>query len=465
MISFNATCRRTIAPLSLIMMLGQYGPAANAAVGDPAGGEVQVNTSTLFDQENPAVVINPAGDFEVLWEGINLDSGDYGIYAQRYNADGTSSGRETRINTTLLNDQSSPKTAVNADGNFIVVWENADDNGDFNVYARRFNADGSASGGDFRVNSVVISSITSETVPAVAMDSTGNFTVAWESYDDVNGDDDIYARRFDASGTPLGPEIRVNTEIANDQMLPATAMSAAGDFIVAWQSAAQDSDGSTGIYAQRYDAIGTPLGGEFRVNTTTANAQTAATVAMSAAGDFIVAWQSAAQDSDGSTGIYAQRYDAIGTPLGGEFRVNSEINNDQTTPVAAMNPGGDLLMAWESMAQDGDGKGVYGQRYDTTGTAVGAEFRVNTTTAQTQMLPAAAINADLDMVVAWQSYGQDNVRHPSYGIYAQRYLGNNLVASSSNVSSSGGGGGGVLGWLSMMLVLPAWYRRRRATPL
>lgn len=447
------------------MMLGLYGPAANAVVGDPVGGEVLVNTSTLFDQENTAVVINPAGDFEVLWEGIDLDTGDYGIYAQRYNADGTSSGGETRINTTLLNDQTFPKTAVNADGSFIVVWEDSDDNGDFNVYARRFNADGSASGGNFRVNSVVISSLTSETVPAVGIDSAGNFTVAWESYDDVNGDDDIYARRFDASGTALSPEFRVNTEIANDQMLPAMAMSAVGDFVVVWQSAAQDSDGSTGIYAQRYNATGTPVGGEFRVNTTTANEQTMATVAMSGAGDFIVAWQSAAQDSDGSTGIYAQRFDAIGTLVGGEFRVNTEIGNDQTTPVAAINTVGDLLMAWESMAQDGDGKGIYAQRYDTTGTAVGGEFRVNTTTAQAQMLPAAAINADLDMVVAWQSYGQDNIRHPSYGIYAQRYLGNNLIASSSNVSSSGSGGGGALGWLGIMLILPAWYRRRRPTPL
>lgn len=462
MISLNLSHWRIVVPLVLTAALSVHNPVAWAAVGDAAGGELQVNTTTLLNQENPAVVINAAGDFEVVWEGIDSDTGDYGIYAQRFTADGTPVGGETQINNTLLNDQSSPQTAMDADGRFVVVWDDVDQNGDINIYARRFNADGSPSGGDFMVNSTTISYLTSGTVPAVGMDSAGNFTVAWESYDDVNGDDDIYARRFDSSGTALGREFRVNTEITNDQMFPAVAMSATGDFIVAWQSTTQDADGSTGIYAQRYTASGTALGGEFRVNTTIANEQTLVTAAMSATGDVILAWQSAAQDSDGSSGIYAQRYDAIGTALGGEFRVNTEVSNDQTTPVAAMNAAGDLIMTWESMAQDGNGKGIYARRYDATGTPLGGEFRVNTEIANDQMLPAAGINSDLDMVVAWQSYGQDNIRHPSYGIYAQRYLGNNVASASASAASSGGsGGGGVLGWFSITMILSALYSRRQ----
>jgi hypothetical protein len=58
-----------------------------------------------------------------------------------------------------------------------------------------------------------------------------------------------------------------------------------------------------------------PAGTEFRVNTTTLHSQADPAVAMDAAGDSVVAWVT----SDG-TGIYAQRYDAAGRPLGGEFR-------------------------------------------------------------------------------------------------------------------------------------------------
>lgn len=460
MISVNLLHCRVFLPLVLAAAISFHNAAVSAAVGDAAGGKLQVNTTTLLDQENPAVAMNAAGAFVVVWESIDSDTGDYGIYAQRYNADGTRLGGETQINNTLLNEQSSPKVAMNADGNFVAVWENIDQNGDINIYARRFDAAGTPSGSDFRINPSTISYATGGAVPGVGMDSAGNFIVVWESYDNTNGNDDIYARRFDSSGTALGAEFRVNSEIANDQMYPVVAMNAAGDFIAAWQSTAQDSDGSTGIYAQRYTAAGTALGGEFRVNTTIANDQTAVTAAMDTSGDAVVAWQSAAQDSDGSSGIYAQRYDATGMALGGEFRVNTEIANDQTAPAAAMNAAGDLVVTWESLAQDGDGQGIYAQRYDASGAPLGGEFRVNTAIANAQMLPAAAINTDLDMVVAWESYGQDDTRHPSYGIYAQRYLGNNVASSSATSSGSGGGGGGALDWLSAMVILPALRRRR-----
>src|SRR5256885_13587760 len=58
-----------------------------------------------------------------------------------------------------------------------------------------------------------------------------------------------------------------------------------------------------------------PAGTEFRVNTTTLNSQSNPAVAMDAGGGSVVAWET----TDG-TGIRAQRYDAAGQPLGGEFR-------------------------------------------------------------------------------------------------------------------------------------------------
>src|SRR5262245_14982181 len=63
------------------------------------------------------------------------------------------------------------------------------------------------------------------------------------------------------------------------------------------------------------------LGGEFQVNTYTGSQQATPSVAMDANGNFVITWHS---DQDGSgTGIYAQRYDSDGNPMGGEFRVNT----------------------------------------------------------------------------------------------------------------------------------------------
>jgi hypothetical protein len=437
---------RRPALLVISLALGVSSTAVFAAVGDPAGSEFQVNTYTLADQQNPAVAINAAGGFVVVWESSVQAPGDFsGIYAQRYDAAGAAQGGEFQVNTVIGEDDQLPRVAMNASGAFVVVWESMDQDGNLHVYSRRFDAAGTALGNDQEVTSSPVSALTFSTKPAVAMDGSGNYVVAWENYDEINGDEDIYARRFAADGVATGTDFRVNTTIANDQAAVALAMNTAGDFVISWQSVSQDGDG-TGIYAQLYDAAGAVLKSEFVVNSTTLNDQGTSAVAMSADG-FVVAWQSLAQDGDGN-GIYAQRYDAIGTALGGEFPVNTTTVSEQTAPAVAKNADG-FIVAWESLGQDGDLKGIFAQRFDVNGATLGGEFQVNTTTAKDQALPAVAINADRASVVAWQSYAQDKSWN---GVYAQRYLGNSAVSSS---------GGGVVDLFGALLILPVFFRLRQ----
>src|SRR5262249_11267988 len=146
-------------------------------------------------------------------------------------------------------------------------------------------------------------------------------------------------------------------------------------------------------------------------------AQTRHAVATDAAGDFVVVWSSQDQDGDG-WGVYAQRYDAAGNPVGGEFRVNTTTDHDQLNPAVAMDAGGNFVVAWQSQEQDGDGWGVYAQRYNAAGVAQGGEFRVSTTTQDDQMNPAVAMDAAGNFLVAWQSHNQDG---SGWGIFAQRY--------------------------------------------
>ncbi len=84
---------------------------------------------------------------------------------------------------------------------------------------------------------------------------------------------------------PAGGEFLANTFVNNHQRQAAVAMDGAGGYVVAWQSLNQDED-RNGVYAQRYFADGSPNGGEFLVNTRTADAQENPAVAMNASGDF-----------------------------------------------------------------------------------------------------------------------------------------------------------------------------------
>src|SRR5688572_28760227 len=102
-------------------------------------------------------------------------------------------------------------------------------------------------------------------------------------------------RRALLSAMPQGPEFRVNTFTTGNQFNGAVAADNNGNFVVVWQSAAQEGTGSSdGIFARRYNAAGVPQGDEFQVNQFTTGSQQTPTIAMDDDGDFVVAWNSAA---------------------------------------------------------------------------------------------------------------------------------------------------------------------------
>src|SRR5206468_3714169 len=139
----------------------------------------------------------------------------------------------------------------------------------------------------------------------------------------------------------------------------------------------------------------TPVGGEFRVNTTTVNQQSQAAVASDGDGDFVVAWTSVAQDNGGGFGVYAQRYSAAGAARGPEFLVNTGVVLNQSHPAIGMDADGDFVIAWESASFDAStGYDVYAQRYSAAGAPLGGEFRVNNATPDGQLRPAVAVDAD-----------------------------------------------------------------------
>ncbi|MBI3409441.1 MAG: hypothetical protein HY040_13955 [Planctomycetes bacterium] len=281
-------------------------------------------------------------------------------------------------------------------------------------------------GPEFRVNTFVAGEQrTGEQVSSVmygpksaAMDAAGNFVVVWSSDQQDGNGWGVYGQRFDASGTPLGTEFRVNTTTSGDQERPTVAMASNGDFVVAWSSLGQDSADTWGVYAQRYNAAGVAQGTEFLVNTTTPGDQDDAALAMNAGGAFAIAWSSAAQDGDG-LGIYAQRFDAGGVRQGGEFRVNSTTAHDQYDPSLALAANGSFVVTWSSDRLAVAAPGLFAQRFDAAGVAQGPEFQVNGTTLPLQEHSAVATNPVTgDFVVTWSSWMQDGNQD---GVFARRF--------------------------------------------
>jgi Ca2+-binding RTX toxin-like protein len=331
-------------------------------------------------------------------------------------------GPETLVNTTTSNQDSTNATgqagavAMDASGNYVVVWESATtpDASNTDIYGQRYNASGVAQGTPFQINTYTTGK---QQFATVAMDTAGDFVVTWTDYGSQDGSlAGVYAQRYNAAGVAQGDEFRVNTATEGNQAYSSVAMDASGDFVVTWTAYNQDEPNSFGVFAQRYDSTGATVGGEFQVNSTTTGTQGYSTVAMDAGGDFVISWIS----NQGGTGydIYAQRFNAAGTAQGTEFLVNTFTAGDQKLPTVAMDAAGDFVVTWSSQGQDGSGWGVYAQQYDALGAAVGGEIAVNTYTSSDQQQSAVAMDAVGDFVVTWQSNGQDG---SLYGIFGRGF--------------------------------------------
>ena len=377
------------------------------------GAETRVNTTTTGTQGTTNygggnIAADANGNYVVVWQDNR--SGNFDIWAQLYNSNGDAQGSEFRVNTHLPNDQIEASVAMDANGNFVVTWSSSlQDGSSYGVYAQRFSASGAAQGSEFRVNTATTGD---QSLSRVAMDASGNFVVTWTNYNTNSGD--IWAQRYDSSGVAQGSNFQVNTYTSNIQAYSDIAMNASGDFVVVWESTNQDGSG-LGVYGQRYNAAGVAQGGEFRVNVTTTNHQESGKVGMADDGSFVISWSCSQADGNGYATVF-RRYDSSGNALTGEIIANTYTQGDQSFGDVAVHANGAFIITWGSASQDGSGRGIYAQQYDSTGSPIGGEIRVNTTTINEQYNPSI-IYHNSQAVVVWRGNGPGD---PD-GVFFQRF--------------------------------------------
>lgn len=408
------------------------------------GPDQPINTVTAQNQTEPVVASNAAGDYVVAWTSYATDPlGN--IIVRMFNNLGQPVTPEIQVNDYGTGTQNSPSVSMDELGGFVVVWAGEGQQDQQGIYARRYDATGTAIGSQFIINSYRTSV---QSQPSVAMDNDGDFVVAWTSFGQDGDRDGVVARMFDRFGEAVGNDFVVTTRTTDRQEKADVAIDADGDFVVVWNSYGQDGS-SWGVYGQRFDAGGNRQGGEFRANSTTQDRQHEASVGMDDAGNFTVAWQSFSS-GPGEYDVYGQRFAASGNTLGGEFRVNQTTTLWQHEPDVTMSGDGDIAFTWRSLSQDGDSGGIYARLYaagggdyvsTTTGQALG-EFRVNVTTDGNQAQPSISADVDGDLAVVWT--GPD-AGSSTTNIF-RRLIGLNDPAPSTVGANSGGrnepGGGG-----------------------
>jgi Ca2+-binding RTX toxin-like protein len=323
------------------------------ASGAKTGGEFIVNTWTAGSQAAPSVTCLSNGNFVVSWHdasGVNLEEMD--IKAQIFTPSGTKVGAEFLVNSTTENAQMLPSITALAGGSFVVTWQDLSET-EFESYnwiikAQIFSADGVKVGDEFQVNTWMTSFQVNPDVTAL---EDGGFVISWS--DDSGPPEeygDIQARIFSATGTPAGPQFRVNASVPETQVEPSLAGLAGGGFVATWQDYALEPGGVYGasIRAQVLAADGTRIGDPILVSTEAPGNQSVPDVAALENGGFVITWQDAggeAGDTD-EFAIMARVFDAGGEPVGDAFLVNVETAGGQVAPTVTGLKGGGFVIDW-----------------------------------------------------------------------------------------------------------------------
>ena len=383
----------------------------------PTGDDIHVNVYTTDIQILPRVAASPDGTFVVAWESYGQDGQYGGSFLRRVDADGTPLAGDLQIATSTTFDQVDPDIAMFDDGSFVVVWDasNGADGSLRGIFGRRFDSAGSPVGGEFLVNQGTVGD---QNDAVVAPASDGGFVVAWET-NVIGPYEELVARRFDSSGDPVGDDYSINVFASDDQEDIDLGVDASGNFVVVWESEGQDGS-YDGVFGRRLDSTGQPMGGEFAVNTYTQGDQDNPALAVQSDGSFVVVWEDDTQG--GSDGIWGRFFDSSGTATTTPFQVDASTGI-QMAPRVALDGDGNAVVVWDGSEPDDEfSPDVYFRVFDTAGQPLTEEDRIPIQDEDFQYLPDVAFGSDGNGLVAWTSEFDDGVGE----IYARRLLGGSI---------------------------------------
>lgn len=208
-------------------------------------------------------------------------------------------------------------------------------------------------------------------------------------------------------------------------------------------------------------APGDTLGAEFLVNMETISHQSNSSIAMDADGDFVISWQSFAQDGS-NYGVYAQRYEGAGE--------NVDLNlvlQDDTDPVKkgknfiytliTTNNGSEIALDVNLSEPLPTGLSYVSDDSASAGwNCVQASTTLNCNRAFLDVAQVSTIN----VTVSADTVGE--LSHTVTATSAQIDANNsdNSDTETTVVKKSSSGGGGALSWLSFLMFVPLWLRRR-----
>jgi hypothetical protein len=326
------------------------------APGDQPPGEETVFVGDGGLPATDSVTATPRG-FEVLWHVTNEDGQPVAFYRRHLDSSGV---------------PAPGKPVLLARGGVDWVWNLGGDrylSGWFmdrkqSIGARFLSPSGQPAGPVMRLSSRPVDDPQAEVVPL----ADGGFAAVWfgtrldkaGKEAEESGTDVLRARRFSASGQPLGPDFDVNTTPAgpgetapflNPQFQVAAAPD--GGFAISW---ALDQT----IYVRYFDAAGKALTPEIPA-VSDPSVFAPVSMAFDDRGNLLLLWLQYLDNTD----LQVQRLDPSGAPVGPSRMVRSAASNEFEAPLeGSVTWAGDAwLVTWVAVDPAGGSRGVFVRRF------------------------------------------------------------------------------------------------------
>ncbi|RXJ82829.1 hypothetical protein, partial [Arcobacter cloacae] len=405
------------------------------------------------------------GGFIITWSSNvagQEDNNGFGVYGQRYDANGNVVDSKFLINqTTNGNQQDSDVTYK--DGKLIVTWTGNDTNGT-GVYSREFELveqkvlsiedfengasgwskaqtmDGGADTSTFlgRFGGSSGKEDVSKTYDFGVENAGKRVTIKFDFYEIDSWDGEalkVFANGLVVStnyfydsyygnkdgGTEIKVDGAANTWHSEKHTIEVTAvLDENGKLKLGFgstlnQAITDESYGIDNIVITTNTVQ--PTTDERVINLTQNSNQDESSITHLEDGGYVVSWTSLNQDGS-CDGVYLQRYDSNGNKVGSEQVVNTYYaSNQNDSVITGLNNGG-YVVVWTSYGQDGSYDGVYMQRFGANGEKLGAEEQVAESTLNHQNQPSVDALEEGGFVVSWTGY---NAESKTYDIFTQRY--------------------------------------------
>jgi len=235
-------------------------------------------------------------------------------------------------------------------------------------------------------------SYSSQSSSSIARLPDGGWVVTWQSYQQDGDGYGIYMQRYSAAGEAVGTETLVNTTTAGAQQAPSVAGLASG-YVVAWTHEAYNPSTYEYDYSvvfQRYDGAGNKVGSVATVDTA-AGTLSDLEVTGVAGGGFALTWGDV---SGSSYTLSAQLYDSAGAKVGTELTLAAS-SASQLSDLEIVSLGSGYVAVWQKA---GD---IYQQLVSSTGAKIGAPVQINGSESDSNLEPAVAALKNGSYVVSW----------------------------------------------------------------